>query len=47
MKFDVWAVHAKSGLTDVLLPPEFIKKFKDIFEGNGLEYTILDSNIQK
>ncbi len=46
-KFDVWEVHRNSGKVDVLLPPNSISNFTQIFDKIGLKYAVLDLNIQK
>ena len=47
IKFDVWKVHRESGKVDVLLPPNSISKYTQLFDDLGLKYEILESNIQK
>jgi hypothetical protein len=46
IEFDIWKVHRNSGHVDVLLPPSLIQKYTQLFDDLGIEYIVLESNIQ-
>lgn len=46
-EFDLWKVHSETGKVDVLLSPSLITKYTQLFEYFGIEFKVLESNIQK